>query len=360
MLCISKRRDYGRAFAWFRTGSREAPVDCGARADTPISFWPDAGRSLLWRFAPAVEPRPRSDWLADFCGCSLIYPDLLAVGRAALAALETAAVRSRTGAEGGARAVAMCIAPNATVARLLAYWRWRECREGLLIPNGGESAAVAPLPLKALYLPEPAAEKLSRVGLRQLGDVARLERGALDMFLGRRFAHIAYSQSRGMDVSPPVIADKPQAVVERVPVANPGVSSMRELLPYLEVLCWRIAYLLFTEREPRAIRRLDLTLRYMDGGRRGAGATLTEPTPYACDFFEAAMELAARAHTRRVNVAAAELAASRFYPLAAQDKMFVPHSRVKTERIETSVNRVRAKYGFDAIKTGGQYAGAKV
>lgn len=343
MLCSNSKEKFGRAFAWYRA------AEGGGQ---PSKLWPEIGRALLWRFAPAVEPRPRADWLADFSGCTLIYPDLLSVSRAALTELMRAHSR-------GARA-AVCVAQSVTVARLVAFWRWRECLDGILVPAGGEAGAVAPLPLRALYLPPPAVERLSRIGLRQLGDVARLERGAIDMMLGRRLAHIAYHQSRGMDVSLPRVAEKPQAAVERVPVAHPGLSSLRELAPYLEVLCWRISYLLFSESAPRAIRRLDLTLHYIDGGKRGAGLTLTAPTPHACDFIAAATELATRAHTRRVNITAAEIAASRFYPHVAQEKLFTPATRVKAVRIEESVNRVRAKYGFDAIKTANQLAGAGV
>ncbi len=355
MYCGNSSGKFGRAFAWYRLASPKggsalrAPFPDGAKTG---ELWPEAGRALLWRFAPAVEPRPRADWLADFSGCSLIYPDLLAVSRAAL--------RELLRAHSGAALAAVCVAQSVTVARLVAFWRWRECIDGFLVPAGEEADAVAPLPLRALYLPPPAIESLSRIGLRQLGDVARLERGAIDLMLGRRLAHIAFRQSRGLDVSPPRVSEKPQAAVERVPVAHPGVSSLRELAPYLEILCWRISYLLFAESAPRAIRRLDLTLHYIDGGKRAAGLTLSEPAPHACDFIAASAELAARAHSRRVNVIAAELAASRFYPHVAQEKLFVPESRVKAVRIEESVNRVRTKYGFDAIKTASQLAGAGV
>ncbi|MEP0813457.1 MAG: hypothetical protein HRF49_02170 [bacterium] len=340
MFSIDNPEAAARSYAWY---------SIGAGMDGP-PLWPDAGRTLLWRFAPAVEPRPRCDWLADFTGCGRVYPDVFEAGRAALVALEHACAR-------GADSAAMCLAPNATVARLVVKWRRAECRGGLLVPAGAESEAVAPLPLPALYLPEPALERLHRIGLRQLGDVARLERGALDLLVGRRFAHIAFHQCRGRDVSPPKLAERPQAIVERMPVPAPGVSSPDGLAPYLEVVCDRLSFALYREGAMRAVRRLDLALHYIDGGRRYAGATLAEPTPYACDMLCASRELAERAHTRRVNVAAVEITASRFYPFVVQDRLFVPASRVKGEALERSVNRVRAKYGFEAIKTGRELAG---
>jgi protein ImuB len=53
----------------------------------------------------------------------------------------------------------------------------------VVVPPGGEEAAVAPLPLAALRLEEAAVAALHRMGIRRVGDALRLPRGPL----ARRF-----------------------------------------------------------------------------------------------------------------------------------------------------------------------------
>ena len=137
-------------------------------------------RLALWSLAitplPAVDPP--DGLLLDVTGVAHLHGDEAMLLHKVVARFARAGITVRA-AIAGAPAAAAALA--------------RGGRHGVVIPPGGERAAVAPLPLMTLRLPSAMISALHRLGLRCIGDVLRQPRGPL----ARRFGRTA-PQAGGM------------------------------------------------------------------------------------------------------------------------------------------------------------------
>jgi len=131
---------------------------------------PEADAAWLRRlthWARCVTPLPALDppdgLLLDITGIAHLHGGEEALRRALIARFARAGIT-----------VQAAIAGTADCAAALA----RAAIEDV-VPPGGETAAVAPLPLHALRLPEGAIAALHRLGLRRVGDLLRQPRGPL-------------------------------------------------------------------------------------------------------------------------------------------------------------------------------------
>jgi nucleotidyltransferase/DNA polymerase involved in DNA repair len=132
---------------------------------------PAAFLDALGAHSPTVEPDPPA-------GCWL---DLRAGKRAPALATRARALRD-TADDWGHPSARLGIAPTPGVARLAAYHGADTCT---ILPTAEQVADfLAPLPLGGVGLGAAHVERLALVGLRILGDVAALRRGALGDYLG--------------------------------------------------------------------------------------------------------------------------------------------------------------------------------
>jgi len=182
----------------------------------------------LLALAPAVEIAWPDGLLADASGARLLAEDgddgeaVLADRAVALAA--DLGLRCRAAVADGrapARALARHGAAPAPVAR------------------GASAAALAGLPLAALDLAPPLASRLAALGLREVGDLARLPADALAHRLGAS-GLAAWRLAQGDDPSPLVPYVPARLPEERLDLEAPVESSER-LLFALKRLCDRVA-----------------------------------------------------------------------------------------------------------------------
>jgi len=149
---------------------------------------PDAGAllAIARSFTPRVEARAPTPVLLDLSGLGRLWPTPYELGRALVAAAAAKAIEAQA-ALAFSRGAALVVA--------------RACPGVTVVPAGGEAAALAPLPLALLELPEEQQVLFARWGLRTIGDLARLPPSALAARLGPsgpRLVELARGEDAGV------------------------------------------------------------------------------------------------------------------------------------------------------------------
>lgn len=137
-------------------------------------------------------------------------------------------------------------------------------RGGVIVPPGGARLVLASLPVAALGLGPETAAGLARLGLRRVGDVLAMPRGDLAARFGACVGdHLDQALGDAAEVLTPRRPAPPyqvrQAFTEPL-IDHGGVG--RALAGLLTELCRRL------EAEGRGLRRLEVSLFRLDGGRR--------------------------------------------------------------------------------------------
>jgi protein ImuB len=228
---------------------------------------------LLTREADPAQDRQALERLADWCGRFSPWVGIdpaVGPGEAGLFLDVTGCAHLRGGEEGLLTDLGRRLARFGLAARLAlaeapgAAWAWsrfKPAAAAAILARGEATAALAPLPVEALRIPAAAAERLRRLGLRRIADLAALPRAALAARFG---ADLLRQLDRAFGrVEEPIAPRRPPTsyAVRRdfaeplmVPAALPAV--LARLLP-------RLCRML--ERDGRGARRLVFTLYRIDG-----------------------------------------------------------------------------------------------
>ncbi|MFN3575261.1 MAG: DUF6504 family protein [Phenylobacterium sp.] len=217
----------------------EAEPEADARALAALVDW-------CVRFSPAVAADPPDGLFLDVSGLSHLWG-----GERAL----LADFRRRLAANG--LTVRCAIADTAGAA-------WALARHGdgaAICPEGEQGQALSRLPPGALRLEADAAAQLERLGLRTIGQVARLPRGEL----GRRFgAETLRRLDQALGKAPEALSFRrpPSPFAERLAFAEP-ISALEDLsrvcADITAALCARLA------AAGRGARRFELAYHRLDG-----------------------------------------------------------------------------------------------
>lgn len=228
------------------------------------------------RYTPLVAVDPPDGLLLDVAGCAHLYGGedrLLADLRARLTRFGFAA----------RAAVASTIGTAFAAARFGAA--------GIIAP-GGERAALAPLPLVALRLPEETVAALRRVGLKRVGDIVDLPRAPLAARFGNAVLR-QLARALGAEREPLTPLLPVASYVAEQPFAEP-IAREEDVLGVAERLAARLKPML--ERRGEGARSLELALFRTDGAvRRLAIATsrpLREPRDIRALYVERLASLA--------------------------------------------------------------------
>ncbi len=125
----------------------------------------------------------------------------------------------------------VAIADGAMVALAVAQY---EKSETVVAPRGN-AAALAPLPLRSLPLPEDAIHWLAKLGLETVGDLARVPRSSLGLRLGAAAPQIMALLAG--DDRTPLTPHVPPVVPEEAVTLEYGIESTEALLFVMKRLC---------------------------------------------------------------------------------------------------------------------------
>jgi protein ImuB len=228
----------------------EADAAADRRALAALADW--CGRYTPWTAVDGTDVHPGNSggggglWL-DITGCAHLFggerelvDDL--VGRLA----------------GFGFAAATAVADTAGAAWAMARFG---NRTAVVVPPGKVAATLAPLPMTGLRLPAKTVEALSRVGLRRIGDLTLLPRGALaarfgDLVLERLDQALGRSDEPLSPRRPPPAMHVRLAFAEPVGRTDDIALATRKML---DELCARLA------AAHLGIRWLELALYRTDG-----------------------------------------------------------------------------------------------
>jgi DNA polymerase-4/protein ImuB len=144
----------------------------------------------LQQVSPAVELADGERFYLDLRGLARLYRDDFAVLERALRVRVPPLLHPRLGAAAGKFTAAVAA-------------RRAEPHGTLVVPRPETASFLAPLPIRYLPFAPDALERLDRLGLRRIGDLAALPLGAVQAQFGPTGAH-AWRLARGADDAPVV------------------------------------------------------------------------------------------------------------------------------------------------------------
>jgi protein ImuB len=215
----------------------------------------------------------------------------------------------------------------------------------LVIDDEETGLFLAPLPLHLLPLGPERREELSELGVKRLGDLARLPRAAVADRLGAEGGE-AWRLANG-EGDARITARRPPAEIAEAlefpePVAN-ELTLARALSALLDRLLAR------DERGGRMPRRVTVSARLVGGGSWRRAVTLREPTAERARLRQALApklsELPAPAVELRLELG--ELTES----VGTQAELVRPRGSRLRGRLREGLRQVRAAVGIDAVCT---------
>ena len=297
--------------------------------------------AVLGDFSPTVVMASLDEAYLDFAGTERHYP----VSLLPVAEEIRDAVKQRTGLD-----ASVGIGPNRMIAKLAS-----DCAKprGLMeIRAGWEEGFLARLPLSALPGVGPkTAERWAELGLRNVHQVQVMAERVLEHLIGADARSLKLrAHGRGGTVLRP---DRLPKSVSRETTLSRDLRDPAELERILALLTARVAAQLRDEQI--LARSVTLKLRHDDFRTVTRRRTLETASDLDAEIYHAARELFRTAFAevrlrdrgvRLIGVAATNLGT------AAEADLFEAPERVRLRQLTEAVDKVRDKYGFNAVTPG--------
>lgn len=288
---------------------------------------------VLDEFSPAVEPLSVDEAFVDIGGLRHHYPSPTAVGVAV-----RAAIREATG---------LPASVGIATVKLLAKLASEDAKpDGMLVvPAGGELAFLHPKPVRALWgVGEATYARLEELGVKTIGDLARLPEATLQRRLGGALGAMLAALARADDdrAVMPGGGAKSLSVEQTYEQDLVGAAALeRELLR----LCDRLASRL--RRAGLAARTIQLKVRFADFVTVTRSHTESSPVEGAHRLYAAARRLLGRAApgdrpVRLLGVGGEGL-------VAGAEPRQLGLEPARWEDVEGAVEAVRRRFGDAAV-----------
>ena len=192
-------------------------------------------------------------------------------------------------------------------------------------------------------------ERMGLLGIREIGDLAELSDADAAAALGRG-GTLLKSRARGIDTAPvtgePASRRRIRAEALFDTDTHDAAALEGRLFSLVEDLGLRL------RESGMAARTVELLIVYTDSGRALARAALPRASSFDRDLFETARALLSRHLARRGRVRKIAAALSGLEPHNGQLDLFTPPERLKLESLQHAVDRIRGRYGRDALRAG--------
>jgi len=296
--------------------------------------------AILSEYTPLVEPLSLDEAFLDVTGCEAHWgsPEELAHG-----------LRERLSAELGLTA-SMGLASNKLVAKIASGLE--KPRGFVVVPPGREAEFLAPLPVEKLWgVGEVTAESLHEMSVSTIAQLAQLPAALLEARFGRRGRDLR-RQAKGMDDSP-VVVEREEKSLSRETTFAQDVGDRQVLRKKLLILSESVAQQL-RKRGLRG-RTVKLKLRYSDFQTFTRQVTMRIPTDLEQVIFDQAARLLDRSWDSKRKVRLIGVGVTNFDIEVRQLSLFDQPGDERIEklrRLSQSVDRIREKYGDEAIRRG--------
>jgi DNA polymerase-4 len=294
--------------------------------------------AILGEYSPLIEPLSLDEAFLDITGCEARWssPEELAHG-----------IQKRLEVELGL-SVSIGLASNKLVAKIASGLE--KPRGFVVVPQGREAEFLAPLPVEKLWgVGEVTAKSLHEMDVFTIGQLAQLPVAQLEARFGRRGRDL-YRQARGIDDSP-VVAEQEEKSLSREVTFAEDIGDWQVLKKTLLSLSEDVARQL--RKQGLRGRTVKLKLRYADFKTLTRQMTMDAPTDLEQVIFDQAARLLERAWDRRKKVRLIGVGVSKFELEEQQLSLFEGTGEGKVEklrRLDQAVDRIREKYGEEAIQ----------
>jgi DNA polymerase-4 len=293
--------------------------------------------AILSEFTPDIEPIGLEEAYLDLTGFEPLY------GPAREVALQ---IKQRIREELGLTA-SVGIATSKVVAKVASNL---SKPDGLIeVPPGGERAFLAPLPISKLpCVGEKAGNKLNKIGVTTIGELARLSLTFLKQTFGLQ-GEVLHRYANGIDNSKVEAALGPPKSISRSTTFSEDTLERSFLKSVLHYLTERVGAEL--RDQGKSARCITLKLRYTDFQTVTRSHTLKQAVDTDRSIFAIGCLLLDKAlEHRAVPVRLIGIGVSHFVE-GRQLNMFDPWAELQ-ERLNLAIDRIRDKYGFTAIEAG--------
>ncbi len=300
-----------------------------------------AARRVLLHHSPTVVMASLDEAYLDFAGTERLYPVSL------LAAAER--IRDEMHRETGLDC-SIGIGPNRMVAKLASD---SAKPRGLMeVRAGWEEGFLAGLSLTALPGIGPrAAERFAARGLTEVFQVQQMSLQELQRLVGDQARDLKF-RAHGHGGAALRAGGPPKSVSRETTLSRDAIDPGR-LEGLLALFAARVAAQL--REEGLAARTVTLKLRHGDFHTVTRRSTLAEPTDLDADLFQAARALFRpafdEARHRRQGVRLLGVAATNLVSGIPAD-LFESPDRTRQRELTAAMDKVRAKFGFDAVTMG--------
>ncbi len=300
-----------------------------------------AVRAVLQDFSPTVVMSSLDEAYLDFAGTEQLHP----VSLLPVAEELRDQVKRHTGLD-----ASVGIGSNRMIAKMASdYAKPRGLME---VRPGWEEGFLAGLPLGALPGVGPkTAERWAELGLINVHQVQEMEERTLEQLIGHDARHLKLrAQGQGGTVLRP---DRLPKSVSRETTLSRDLRDPEELEQILGLLTARVAAQLRDEQI--LAKAVTIKLRHDDFRTVTRRRTLETATDLDAEIYRVARELFRSAFpevrrrdrgVRLIGVAATNLGT------AAEEDLFEPRERVRLRQLTVAVDKVRNKFGFDAVTPG--------
>lgn len=227
-----------------------------------------------------------------------------------------------------------------------------------VIDRDNYQSIVWPLPVTdLLFVGQAAGKLLGRYGVKTIGDLARFDPEALVGILGRQGSKLS-AYARGEERSPVIPAGQqpPPKSVGNGMTFRENLTGTEQIRAGLELLSDTVATRL--RKENLLCTSVQVTIRAPDFKTITRQKTLSVPTDLAREITRAAMELVraswkANAPIRMLTVTGQSLISP--WEASEQLNLFAEEQgpqRARLERLERTMDSIRARYGKNAINIG--------
>ena len=296
--------------------------------------------AILSEYTPLVEPLSLDEAFLDVTGYKARWgsPEELAQQ-----------LQERLSAELGLTA-SIGLASNKLVAKIASGLE--KPRGFVVVPHGRETEFLCPLPVEKLWgVGEVTAGSLHEMGVSTIGQLAQLPASQLEARLGRRGQDL-HRQARGIDDSP-VVVEREEKSLSRETTFAQDVGDGQVLRKKLLILSESVARRL-RKRGLRG-RTVKLKLRYSDFETLTRQVTMGTPTDLEQVIFDQAARLLDQSWDSKRKVRLIGVGVTKFDTEESQLSLFegAGDGRIeKLRRLSQSVDRIRQKYGDEAIRRG--------
>ena len=310
--------------------------------ETDFPYYADASKrfhAILRDYTPRVEPAGTDEAYLDVAGSERLFGDGPAIARD---------IRRRVHEEIGITA-SVGVSVNKLVSKVASD---AGKPDGLVVVAAGDEAAFfAPRPLRELPMVGPkTAEALQSLGVRTIGDLAKMPLAALESRFGRHGLEL-HARALGVFDAPVLEGHGPAKSVSRETTFDTDEPDRARLRAILRGHAERVAADL--TRQQRAARTVTLKLRFPPFETLTRSSAISRPSDLADDLFEAGAALFERAwaeHDRR-PVRLIGLGATNLQERAQQLRL---GEMLEANRIADAVAGLRDRFGDAIVQRGAE------